>query len=72
MQVYFPSKGCAWNPVQKYPRNEKCPCNSGKKFKKCCMEKIAPCIKTEIANQMKGKTKEVQFFIYMQHANLGV
>jgi len=25
----------------KFKRNDKCPCGSGKKFKKCCIEKIS-------------------------------
>ncbi|MCK5123343.1 MAG: SEC-C domain-containing protein [Candidatus Pacebacteria bacterium] len=28
------------NRVTKTGRNEKCPCGSGKKYKKCCMEKV--------------------------------
>lgn len=27
----------------KVGRNEPCPCGSGKKFKKCCLENICPC-----------------------------
>lgn len=34
---YVPVEGSAWNPLQKYPRNEPCYCGSGKKFKKCCL-----------------------------------
>lgn len=26
----------------KIGRNELCPCNSGKKFKKCCIDKVTP------------------------------
>jgi len=29
--------GFVWNPMLKTPRNAKCPCGSGKKFKKCHM-----------------------------------
>ena len=25
--------------MKKYPRNEPCPCRSGKKFKWCCLDK---------------------------------
>ena len=32
-----PQQGFAWNPYVKYPRNELCYCQSGKKYKKCCL-----------------------------------
>lgn len=28
-------KGFVWNPLIKFPRNAKCPCGNGKKYKKC-------------------------------------
>jgi len=40
-----PKKGLEWNPMLKYPRNDRCPCKSGKKFKKCCfptMKQLLP------------------------------
>ncbi len=30
----------AYNPFLKWPRNRPCPCNSGKKFKVCCLDTI--------------------------------
>lgn len=29
-----------YNPFLKWPRNRPCPCNSGKKFKVCCLDTI--------------------------------
>lgn len=37
MQVYTPKKGYTHNPLNKAEfRNLSCPCESGKKVKKCC------------------------------------
>lgn len=33
----FPAKGYARNPLLNLPRNEPCPCRSGKKYKVCCL-----------------------------------
>lgn len=32
---YTPKEGYTRNPLMKIPRNDKCPCMSGKKFKHC-------------------------------------
>lgn len=37
---YVPKPGHAWNPLLKFPRNNPCPCGSGKKFKKCCVNNV--------------------------------
>jgi hypothetical protein len=37
-----PSEGPAVNPYKGVGRNDPCPCGSGKKFKKCCLEKAEP------------------------------
>jgi uncharacterized protein YecA (UPF0149 family) len=29
------------NPLKHVGRNDPCPCGSGKKFKKCCLDKVA-------------------------------
>lgn len=39
---YIPS------PIYKCDRNAQCPCNSGRKFKKCCINKVPE--KSEIIN----------------------
>lgn len=33
--AYKLTDGFMWNPILKIPRNDHCPCGSGKKFKKC-------------------------------------
>lgn len=38
-QVYKAAEGYLSNPLLKFPRNDPCPCKSGKKFKKCCLPK---------------------------------
>jgi len=35
--AYRPKDDSMFNPNRKYPRNLPCPCQSGKKFKKCCL-----------------------------------
>lgn len=34
---WSPKPGCVWNPLLEYPRNARCVCGSGKKFKSCCL-----------------------------------
>lgn len=43
-QVYVTKPGFVWNPLLKYPRNELCPCGSGKKFKKCHLDQLPQAI----------------------------
>jgi len=51
--------GAIWNPVRKWPRNALCPCESGVKFKKCCLEKIPLAInKKELDNAIKAAKKQ--------------
>jgi len=52
-----PIPGFARNPLLTLPRNQACPCRSGKKFKRCCL-KVIPGVVTELmakdfAAQMK-------------------
>lgn len=35
--AYKPLEGYIRNPLLDLPRNMKCPCHSGKKFKVCCL-----------------------------------
>lgn len=32
--------GFTWNPLRTLPRNQLCPCRSGKKFKRCCLDTL--------------------------------
>lgn len=35
-----PIDGYSFNPVTEWPRNARCPCGSGRKFKSCCAESV--------------------------------
>ena len=45
--------GYAWNPLKKFPRNVKCFCGSGKKFKNCCLSKLRDIVDTKTAREIK-------------------
>ncbi len=45
--AYRPAADCIYNPLKKFPRNLPCPCLSGKKFKNCHLNLIAPVIKAD-------------------------
>ena len=36
-----PPQGPAVNPYKHVGRNDPCPCGSGKKFKKCCLQRVS-------------------------------
>jgi len=36
-----PPQGPAFNPYKHVGRNDPCPCGSGKKFKKCCLQRVS-------------------------------
>lgn len=42
--LYAPMKGYEWNKMRSLPRNGPCICDSGKKFKKCCLDKLPPVV----------------------------
>lgn len=68
MLVYVPKKGFIDNPLLKnIKRNNPCPCNSGKKFKKCCLNLIQQYIPEYLKNEMINKTKEEQYKIYCKY-----
>jgi hypothetical protein len=48
-RLYRLPPGTSWNPLVGFPRNAKCFCDSGKKFKVCCSGLLANCVKTEFA-----------------------
>jgi len=39
--------GLSTNPITKLPRNMRCPCHSGKRFKACCLLDTPPYVPTE-------------------------
>lgn len=46
-QIFKLNDDAAFNPLMKIPRNMKCPCGSGHKFKYCCLEITDPYIKKD-------------------------
>lgn len=46
-----PAPGFAWNPLRKLQPNIPCPCLSGKKFKVCCRDQLAPIVEESVAKQ---------------------
>lgn len=59
-RVFFLKDGFAWNPLKSYPRNAPCVCRSGKKFKKCCMDKISPVCSDQDAKYFQALVNEVK------------
>lgn len=61
MRALIPNVGYVWNPLLKFPRNEPCFCNSGKKFKRCCLNKMAKTVSArdsvEILKSMRAHLK---------------
>jgi uncharacterized protein YchJ len=53
MRAYVVKDGFVANPLMKIPRNSKCPCQSGKKFKVCCMSRVPRFVTAEIAEKHK-------------------
>lgn len=44
-------KGMAWNPLLGLPRNSRCPCHSGKKFKNCHLDVLPKVIPEKLAQE---------------------
>jgi hypothetical protein len=57
MSVLVPKKGYTENPMLEFPRNDRCPCDSGKKFKKCCYLKQQLFIDQEVAKGISVAVK---------------
>jgi hypothetical protein len=57
-QCTIPAKGFMWNPIREFPRNDPCPCGSGKKFKKCHRLLMADIIPTQEYLDQQRKQKE--------------
>jgi uncharacterized protein YecA (UPF0149 family) len=54
-----PKKGFDWNPLLGYPRNQRCFCGSGQKFKYCCANRMPETLKKKEAALMGKFVKEV-------------
>ena len=53
--LYRPQAGHAINPLRQFPRNSKCYCGSGTKFKKCHWGKQPESIPQEWADRITGE-----------------
>lgn len=51
--------GFSWNPIRDFPRNHKCFCGSGKKFKKCHLDKCSPVIETSKVKELKDAMRKI-------------
>lgn len=49
--------GYDWNPLLTIGRNEMCPCDSGKKFKRCHLNTMPRAIPADLAKQYRAGMK---------------
>lgn len=52
--------GLVPNPLLRYPRNAKCICSSGKKFKHCHLDKLPSLVPKEMADDAKQLLAKVE------------
>jgi len=63
--VYFPVAGVGRNfLLASINRNNRCICGSGKKIKKCCLDKIPQWIDKKYSDEMRGKSYREKLIIY--------
>lgn len=62
------SKTHTWNPLLKIPRNSPCPCQSGRKFKTCCLTKLPTSVTKEVALKFKTQMREPDL-VFVTEAN---
>lgn len=48
-----PKPGFEWNPLRSLPRNLPCPCQSGKKYKACHLDKMPLVVPVAVANDYR-------------------
>lgn len=66
--VYHLRPGFAWNPLLKIPRNQKCPCDSGKKFKHCHLINMPRAIPEKFAHEYVATMKNVELLKFVEDA----
>lgn len=62
--VMTPKPGFTFNPLKSLPRNSLCPCQSGKKFKKCHLNQLPEVISEKDANLYRNTMrihKQIRF-----------
>lgn len=57
---WMATKGNALNPLLSFPRNAKCFCGSGIKFKKCCVDKLHMAIPAKEASEVQAFVNNVK------------
>lgn len=55
----IPKPGFVYNPLLKYPRNERCYCGSGVKAKMCCLPKVKRVVPKDSAPLLKDYVDHV-------------
>lgn len=58
-QAFIPKPGHVWSPLLRYPRNAKCFCGSGKKFKTCHQGNMKMAVTPEEAKHLKAYVDNV-------------
>jgi hypothetical protein len=57
--AYALKPGFHWNPLKKLPRNGPCICQSGKKYKKCCLPLAKEVVDAGEFMYLSNKVKEM-------------
>lgn len=52
-KIWRPREGFEFNPWRSIPRNDPCPCGSGKKFKKCCLPRCPLAVEKDVAAELR-------------------
>lgn len=52
--------GYAWNPLRSVPRNFPCPCRSGKKFKSCHLDRLAPAVEVKEVPRLQSMVRAIE------------
>lgn len=50
--------GLTHNPLRTLPRNEPCPCRSGRKFKLCCLAKLPQMVPKHVADSYREQMRK--------------
>lgn len=60
MKCYTPGPGNVWSPLMKLKPNERCPCGSGKKWKKCHRQKSSMVVSEKEAPALEQAIKQIR------------
>lgn len=59
-EAYRLQPGYAWNPLRSVPRNFPCPCRSGKKFKSCHLDRLAPAVEVKEVPRLQSMVRAIE------------